>query len=84
LPVTVNFGVMVLNSISSNSGMFFGENVQYYWDSINKFNTGVFIPGSNDQAYNQYNIVFDSDLFDQLVNHINIDASPAPAILKGV
>jgi hypothetical protein len=84
LPVTVNLGVMVLNTISVNSGIFCGENVQNYWESMNKLNTAFLVSGLNDRACNQYNIVYDTDLFDQLINHINIEAAQAPAILKGV
>lgn len=84
MPVTVNLGVMVLNSISVSSGIFFGENTQNYWESMNKLNTGLLVSGPHDQAFSQYNIVYDSDLFDQLVNQINVDAALAPAILKGV
>jgi hypothetical protein len=75
---------MVLNSITDNSGMFFGENVQNYWESMNKLNTAFLISGANDRAFNQYNIIYDTDLFDQLINHINLEAARAPAILKGV
>jgi hypothetical protein len=82
LPVTVNLGVMVLNSISVNSGIFYGENVQNHWESMNKLNTALLISGANDRVFKHYNMVYDTDIFDQLINHVNIEAAQAPAILK--
>jgi hypothetical protein len=82
MAVTINYGVVRLNSVEDNSGFFLGENVQQGVTSPNKTNTTSAISGTGDVIGNQLNMVNDIDVVDVLANRVNNQPSPAPGIVK--
>jgi hypothetical protein len=82
MAVLVNFGVIVVNSIGDNSGIFSGENVQQGWDAVAKLNAALTVTGYNDLAVNQVNIVSDPEVIDIITNDLNNNTPLTPQILK--
>jgi hypothetical protein len=82
MAVTINYGVVRLNSIQDISGFFLGENVQQGMTSPNKINTTSAISGMGDVIGSQLNMVNDIDIVDLLANRVNNQSSPAPGIVK--
>jgi hypothetical protein len=82
MAVTVNYGIVKLNSVTDNAGFFCGENVQQGVASPNKTNTTSVISGAGDAVCGQVNMVNDIDVLDVVVNRVNNQPSPAPGIVK--
>ncbi len=82
MAVFINFGVMVVNTIETNAGLFFGENVQQGWDAPSKTNQALAIYGAGCISVGNVNIVSDPDVVDTPTMHNNLNAPPAPVILK--
>ncbi|MGE5606754.1 MAG: hypothetical protein ACM3YE_13825 [Bacteroidota bacterium] len=83
MAVFVNFGVIVVNSLANDAGIFFGENVQQGWNSPAKTNQGLNIFGNGNLTVNNININSDPDLIDTPTYFNNLNAPTAPVILKG-
>ncbi|TCL76416.1 hypothetical protein EDC14_1002175 [Hydrogenispora ethanolica] len=73
MAVFVNFGILVVNSIANNAGVFFGENAQQGWDSPTKSNQAVNIYGVGCCTVNNINVVCDPDLVDTPTFHSNCE-----------
>ncbi len=85
MAVVINFGVLVVNNLTNNAGLFFGENAsQQGWDSPTKTNEAQGIYGVGCVAVNSVNINIDPDLVDTLTNHNNLNAPMAPLIIKAI
>lgn len=63
--ISIQFNNINLSSVSSNAGVFSGENNQSNWTLNLKANTGLgHIIGENNLAKNNINIVHDDDFID--------------------
>jgi hypothetical protein len=82
MAVFINFGVIVVNNLSSNAGIFFGENVQQGWNSPTKTNQALNIFGIGCVSLNNININSDPDGIDTPNIDNNLNATTAPVILK--
>ena len=83
MAVFINFGVIVVNSLANNAGIFFGENVQQGWISPTKTNQALSIFGANSLIINNININSDPDFVDTPTCYTNLNVPTAPVILKG-
>jgi translation initiation factor RLI1 len=83
MAVFINFGVIVVNNLANASGIFFGENVQQGWISPAKTNYALNIFGNGNLTLNNININSDPDVIDTPTISTNLNAEPAPIILKG-
>lgn len=84
MAVFINFGVIIVNNLASDSGFFFGENVQQGWNAPAKTNQAINMFGVGTISINNINITSDPDLVDTPSPNSNLNAEPAPVILKGV
>ncbi|HBF37193.1 MAG TPA: hypothetical protein DDW50_07715 [Firmicutes bacterium] len=82
MAVFINFGVMVINNLSNNAGVFFGENVQQGWSSPAKTNQALNIFGVGCVSLNNINIVSDPDGVDMPAIDNNMNTPVAPVIVK--
>jgi hypothetical protein len=63
--LVVHFDKIMVNSISTNSGIFVGTNSQYGWSSHSKSNANISdIVGDGNEFQNNVNILHDDDLID--------------------
>jgi hypothetical protein len=83
MAVFINFGVIVVNNLTNNAGIFFGENVQQGWISPAKTNYGLNIFGNGNLTVSNINITSDPDFVDTPTCNTNLNAPAAPVILKG-
>jgi hypothetical protein len=84
MAVFLHIDNQVINQISMSAGVFSGENVQQGWSSTTKSNNALRITGQRNLAVNNINIINDPDLIDTPNISPNIDATTAPAILRGI
>lgn len=83
MAVFVNFGAIVVNNMTNNAGIFFGENVQQGWFSPAKTNYSLNIFGNGNLTLSNININSDPDLIDTPSCFTNVNTPTAPVILKG-
>lgn len=84
MAVFINFGLIIINNMTNDAGLFFGENVQQGWDSPAKTNQALNMFGVGTISINNININTDPDLVDTPSTNTNLNAQTAPVILKGV
>lgn len=84
MAVFINFGLIIVNNLANAAGIFFGENVQQGWDSPAKTNQALNMFGVGTISINNININSDPDFIDTPTTNNNLNAEPAPVILKGV
>jgi translation initiation factor RLI1 len=82
MAVFINFGVIVVNNLTNNAGIFFGENVQQGWVSPAKTNQAVNIFGNGNLTVSNININSDPDLVDTPTYFTDLNVPTAPVILK--
>jgi hypothetical protein len=82
MAVTINYGIVRLNSIQDTSSFYLGENVQQGIASPDKTNAASAISGTGDAICSQINMVNDIDVIDVLINRVNNQASPGSGIVK--
>jgi len=59
------FDSISINSISQNSGVFTGSNIQLNWQSLTKENSAMgTVIGDFNHLMNNINVVYDNDLID--------------------
>ena len=83
MAVFISFGVIVVNNLANNAGLFMGENVQQGWDSPAKTNQALNMFGVGTVSINNININSDPDVTDTPDFFNNLNAQAAPVILKG-
>ncbi|HBE80011.1 MAG TPA: hypothetical protein DDW65_19860 [Firmicutes bacterium] len=84
MAVFINFGVMVINSLANDAGIFFGENVQQGWSSPAKTNQALSIFGLGCVSLNNININSDPDVVDTPIMDNNLNIPTAPVIVKAI
>ena len=84
MAVFINFGVMVVNVLSNNTGIFFGENAQQGWNSPSKSNQAQRLYGVGCVSVNNININSDPDGVDTPNIDNNINMPGAPVIVKAI
>lgn len=82
MAVLINFGVIVVNNLANNAGLFFGENVQQGWISPAKTNQAFSILGNGNLTVSNININSDPDLVDTPTYFADLNTPAAPTILK--
>ena len=84
MAVFINFGLIIINNLASNAGLFFGENVQQGWDSPTKTNQALNMFGVGTISINNININDDPDLIDTPNIYNNLNAPAAPVIVMAI
>ncbi len=84
MPVAIQIGFMKVGGIQSDSGVFFGENMQNGWDSHSKSNSaGNGATGDYNLAPSYLNLINDPDFIDVPINDQDIK-SPTLAHIMGI
>ncbi len=84
MAVFINFGVIAVNVLSNNTGVFFGENVQQGWNSPSKSNQAQRLYGTGCITINNININTDPDCVDTPTIDNNLNMPTAPVIVKAI
>ncbi|MBP1967587.1 hypothetical protein [Paenibacillus aceris] len=64
-PPLIQFDAIHVNAISDGSGIFIGTNMQVYWATSSKSNSGLGeVSGENNYVVNNFNTVHDNDIID--------------------
>ncbi|MEC0228081.1 hypothetical protein [Paenibacillus alba] len=64
-PPIIQFDSIHVNTIGDSSGIFVGTNMQFFWTSSSKSNSGMGeISGDNNYMLNNVNTVYDNDIID--------------------
>lgn len=84
MPVVIHIGFIKIGGMQSDTGLFFGQNIQNGWDSHSKSNSSG---GSTNGDFNflptMMNLIYDPDVIDVPINDQDIK-SPTFAHIMGV
>jgi hypothetical protein len=81
MPGAIVFNSINANGMETNAAIFVGENVAHGWDSNNKNQLAVGMLFTSFGAFAafpySYNVIFDNDFFDTIINDTDIEGGSA-------